>query len=456
MIKVTPRGDVGLPESGEKKLPSLLSALREVDERFAQKKPGREVEEHILRTGEDGSRLRATLGFRTREALRPKWVVHPHKPLRAALRTALWAVPALGVAMAVALSQSPTENPTASDLPPTTTTTLSVPVAAEKVGEPLSDTAGPPKNVAPLPILAPQKVSQPAEPPLDSEKDRRSPDPTNNKSYSVPDPNSSPKDLKGAVAPSGPTGQTPAAPSGKRAEQATPSGNVVASAPVQHSPSDVGATGAAGAATLTLPRALGDVPKGSGKAPLPKGPRASDPSNWSGEANDDSANGEEDKEPSDGVELHVFGIYDSYSPSTGKDGFVNVHIDRPGKHVIFLSTYSETEWRVTAGPGVVILRVFAAGYESQSIASVPAGSQMAVIDYEGEGSFLGCGYEFPDKSPTSGCETLQLLSNIESLVGMNVSSFHGCYAASAFALAADMSATSDCWVDGGYSLTGFP
>lgn len=148
----------------------------------------------------------------------------------------------------------------------------------------------------------------------------------------------------------------------------------------------------------------------------------------------------------------MVGIYDPYNSATNMQGPAAVHIDRPGRVKLFLSSYSATDWTVTAGPGTQIVTIFAHAYEPVTV-SGPAGVPVEVIDFTQNGQFLGCGYEYPDKDPTSGCETPQLLTAIEQHVGQPVNSFHGCYAASDFVIDANLGSSSNCATQMGYAHT---
>ena len=162
--------------------------------------------------------------------------------------------------------------------------------------------------------------------------------------------------------------------------------------------------------------------------------------------------GDSGPEACNGVELHVVGLYDPYNDATNTQGPANVHIDRPGQVKLFLSSYSATNWNVTAGPATEIVSIIAHGYDAQSV-SAPAGVPTTTLSYAQGGVFLGCGYEYPDQDPTSGCETPELLANIEQYVGQSAASFHGCYAVSDFVIGADLASTSNCATNMGYSHT---
>jgi len=152
------------------------------------------------------------------------------------------------------------------------------------------------------------------------------------------------------------------------------------------------------------------------------------------------------------VELHVVSLYDAYDSILDQEGVAHVHVDRPGQVRLFLASYSAVTWNVTTGPDTMLVDVTAHGYDAQTIIA-PDGVPTAILGYDVDFTFLGCAYEYPDQDLNSGCETPELLANIEATLGQPVSSFHGCYAASEFTIAADLSATSNCWTEAGYVQT---
>jgi len=153
-----------------------------------------------------------------------------------------------------------------------------------------------------------------------------------------------------------------------------------------------------------------------------------------------------------GAELHVVGIYDPYDSASNTQGPAHVHIDRPGPVKLFLSSYSATDWTVTAGPDTQIVSVVAHAYEPVTV-SAPAGVPVETLNASQNGSFLGCGYEYPDKDPYSGCETPELLAAVEQHMQQPVRSFHGCYAASDFVIDANLASSSNCATEMGYAHT---
>lgn len=153
-----------------------------------------------------------------------------------------------------------------------------------------------------------------------------------------------------------------------------------------------------------------------------------------------------------GTELHVVGIYDPYNSATDTQGPASVHIDRPGPVKLVLSSYSATDWTVTAGPNTQIVAVIASAYEPVTV-NAPAGVPVDVVDFTQSGAFFGCGYEYPDQDPTSGCETPELLASIEQYTQQSVMSFHGCYAASDFVIDSNLGSSSNCATQMGYAHT---
>lgn len=162
--------------------------------------------------------------------------------------------------------------------------------------------------------------------------------------------------------------------------------------------------------------------------------------------------GDGDPNTCDGAELHVVGIYDPYNDATNTQGPANVHIDRPGPVKLFLSSYSATDWNVTAGPDTQLVEIIAHGYDPQTV-NAPQGVPTTTFSFVQNGVFLGCGYEYPDQDPTSGCETPELLAAIQQHTGQTAASFHGCYAASDFVIGANLVSSSNCATDMGYAHT---
>lgn len=153
-----------------------------------------------------------------------------------------------------------------------------------------------------------------------------------------------------------------------------------------------------------------------------------------------------------GAELHVVGVYDPYDSASNTEGPAHVHIERPGPVKLFLSSYSATDWTVTAGPATQLVAVVAHAYEPVTV-EAPEGVPVEAFDFTQAHVFWGCGYEYPDKDPHSGCETPELLAAIENHMQAPVMSFHGCYAASDFVIDANLGSSSNCATQMGYEHT---
>ncbi len=156
--------------------------------------------------------------------------------------------------------------------------------------------------------------------------------------------------------------------------------------------------------------------------------------------------------PCHGTELHVVGIYDPYNDATDTTGPATVHITRPGSIRLFLSSYTATNWTVTAGPATKIVSITASGYDAVTV-NGPAGVPVDTLDFSQTGEFLGCGYEYPDTDPHSGCESPELIAAVEQHMGQKVNSFHGCYAASDFDIGPNLVSHSNCATNMGYRHT---
>ncbi|HMY16138.1 MAG TPA: hypothetical protein PKA58_07395 [Polyangium sp.] len=148
----------------------------------------------------------------------------------------------------------------------------------------------------------------------------------------------------------------------------------------------------------------------------------------------------------EGAEVHLIGIYE------GNGGTANVHLARPGPALLVLSAYAATTWTVTMTSDVELRAVILLGYEEQKL-NIGVDVVEVFVSYEKSGEFLGCGYEWPDLDPNSGCETGELIANIKEAFGLSPSSFSGCYAGSTFMLS-ENGASGTC--AGGYPFSSFP
>lgn len=143
-------------------------------------------------------------------------------------------------------------------------------------------------------------------------------------------------------------------------------------------------------------------------------------------------------------EVHVLGVYETRSDHSGgyhPTGEARVRIERPGKHVLVLSAYEPTDWKVTLAAGAKIEAVSLVGYHPQTVdlSGVPV--------TQGQ----GCGYSYPYNG--QGCDTGALLATAKAHVGgADITSFHGCYHASEWTLHADGTASSNCDTAAGYEV----
>src|SRR6476660_4305708 len=62
------------------------------------------------------------------------------------------------------------------------------------------------------------------------------------------------------------------------------------------------------------------------------------------------------------VEVHVIGVNDG-----GESGASTVSLERPGHHILVLSSYKSIDWSVQVGNGAVLDGIYAVGYEPQRI-----------------------------------------------------------------------------------------
>ncbi|MDC3962850.1 hypothetical protein [Polyangium jinanense] len=209
---------------------------------------------------------------------------------------------------------------------------------------------------------------------------------------------------------------------------------------------------APGPASPLAPRAGGDLAASPGK-PSVSGSPGVDRSTRDVERpapSVDETKGGTHPETDATFDVHVIGIYEA---STSEGG-VSVHIARSGPMVLVLSAFAATTWTVTAAPEADIRKIFVLGYETQTLASAPD-TVVHVASAESSGGFFGCAYEWPDQDPHSGCETEPFLAALHDALGLSATSFHGCYAGSAFTITEDDYAGT-CMTEMGYPFTGFP
>lgn len=125
--------------------------------------------------------------------------------------------------------------------------------------------------------------------------------------------------------------------------------------------------------------------------------------------------------------LHLVSVYETYEYEA------SVYFDQPGSNVLALSAYTATQWNVELAPGASLDKIVVVGYEAQFVKG-PEGVPVEIYDHEGQGSPLaGCGYSLPYDG--GGCDTNELIATVESITGLTLSRFDGCYRASAIQVA---------------------
>lgn len=138
-------------------------------------------------------------------------------------------------------------------------------------------------------------------------------------------------------------------------------------------------------------------------------------------------------------EVHILSIYET-SSNHSTTGDARVTIDRPGDHILVLSSYESTDWHVRLGAGAKVRAVQLIGYEPQTVdlPNVPVTRD------------TGCGYSFPYNG--GGCDTNELFKTVTTRAGSDITTFHGCYQASQWTLRADGTALSNCNTASGYEV----
>jgi hypothetical protein len=120
-------------------------------------------------------------------------------------------------------------------------------------------------------------------------------------------------------------------------------------------------------------------------------------------------------------------------------GEAHVDVRLRDSHVLALSAYEPTRWVVDVAPDARLEKIVVFGYHEQ-VVSAPASVQVEIHDTTTGSTYAPCGYSLPYNG--GGCDTDALIADAEGLTGLVLSSFHGCYQASEFALAS--SNTREC------------
>ena len=140
--------------------------------------------------------------------------------------------------------------------------------------------------------------------------------------------------------------------------------------------------------------------------------------------------------------VDVIGVYEARADHGGGYHPVGdswVSIEGAGEHTVVLSAYEPTRWHLAPAPGVHVRAVYLYGYHAQTI-SLPG--VPVVTETYANGGVPVYGYEVPGSGDA-------LIARATAAAGP-VTSFHGCYRATRWAVQADGSARSDCAVADGY------
>ncbi len=143
-------------------------------------------------------------------------------------------------------------------------------------------------------------------------------------------------------------------------------------------------------------------------------------------------------------EVHVVGVYEPETnpPSGGGgddgQGHILVHVDRPGRHTIVVSSHEAATWQIVTSNGAELRAVYAVGKGKQTVLA-PSGTKV-MTDSEADGTWA-CGYSWPGNTT---CDTKSLLHLSSIRLDKHATSFHGCYKATTFTIGEDLAVTSDC------------
>lgn len=130
------------------------------------------------------------------------------------------------------------------------------------------------------------------------------------------------------------------------------------------------------------------------------------------------------QDPGFAVELHVVGVYE------GLGGAVEVVVKPTPKPVVLvLSSYSSVTWQVTLSAGAVLDSVILQGYDPQDVVGVPANVPVTERGYD---EACACTYGWEYLNNQGGCSYKLMISSVRAYVGMDESSFQGCYTGAKF------------------------
>jgi hypothetical protein len=131
------------------------------------------------------------------------------------------------------------------------------------------------------------------------------------------------------------------------------------------------------------------------------------------------------------VEVHVIGVSDG-----GDNGGSTVVLERPGRHILVLSSELANTWKVDVKGEAKLDGVYAVGYAPQKVTANVRTKIHTESKMEGGAGANGVAY------PDTKTDALLELASIR--VARHATSFHGCVSASKWVIAENMAVTSDC------------
>jgi hypothetical protein len=129
-------------------------------------------------------------------------------------------------------------------------------------------------------------------------------------------------------------------------------------------------------------------------------------------------------DPGFSIEMHVVGVYE------GLGGSVDVVVKPTPKPVVLvLSSYSSVLWTVTLSAGAALDSVILQGFEPQDVMGVPAN---VPVTKRGFNEACAYTYGWEDFNNQGGGDYKLMISSVRAFVGMNESTFQGCYSGGSF------------------------
>lgn len=134
-------------------------------------------------------------------------------------------------------------------------------------------------------------------------------------------------------------------------------------------------------------------------------------------------------------EFHFLAVYEAQPTANHELGTITVHVERPGRHVLYLYAYEPTDWTLDVAPDATLERVEVYGYHAQRVLGLPD-SNVAGVHQVVDGAPRipplepSCGY-------LPGCNVEGYAQSLQSAYGYPVTSFGGAYSAGELRLKRD-------------------